>query len=190
MYLSNRLLFRLHRPTCITCLSLNYNIRYSVRVVEIELFQLIEVCRLVVGVKPYHHLFKWQGVSRNLPGDPDDRWLFGMLWENQGGSTLPNFLEPLSSRGNKDRRIISHEFGVLQLFRKCSNHSTTHETMPAVEFDMSSEWFMNIDVPVVLVLPHSTHNSHFLCRELYTFFPPLANTKVPSHTHHHLQSKP
>ena len=30
----------------------------------------------------------------------------------------------MSSRGNKDHRTISHEFGVVQLFRTCSNHST------------------------------------------------------------------
>ena len=31
----------------------------------------------------------------------------------------------LNSRGNKVRRIICHEFRVVQLFRTCSNHSTT-----------------------------------------------------------------
>ena len=53
-----------------------------------------------------------------------------------GGLTLPNLLDPLSSRGNKDRRTISPEFGVIQLFRTCSNHSSTQETRPAVEPDM------------------------------------------------------
>ena len=52
----------------------------------------------------------------------------------RGGTT---FL-PLSSRGNKDHRIISREFGVVQLFRTCSNYSSTQETRPAVELDMSS----------------------------------------------------
>ena len=60
---------------------------------------------------------------------------------SSGSWALPNFLEPLSSRGNKDHRIISHEFRVVQLFRTCSNHSTTQVTMPAAEFDMSSGWF-------------------------------------------------
>ena len=36
---------------------------------------------------------------------------FSWVWS---GSTLPNLLEPLSSRGNKDHSTISHEFGVVQ----------------------------------------------------------------------------
>ena len=34
----------------------------------------------------------------------------------RSGSTFPNLFEPLSSRGNKGHRIISHEFGLVQLF--------------------------------------------------------------------------
>lgn len=56
-------------------------------------------------------------------------------------SALPNLLEPLRSRGNKDHSIISHEFVVVQLFQTCSSHSTAHGTRPAVELDMSSGWF-------------------------------------------------
>ena len=48
-----------------------------------------------------------------------------------------------SSRGNKDNRIISDEFGVVQLFRTCSYHSTTQVSRPAAEFDMCSEWFIS-----------------------------------------------
>ena len=89
----------------------------------------------------------------------------------RGGSTLPNLIEPLSSRGNMDRRIISHEFGVVQmsepvwttgnpacggtwhafgvvqLFRNCSNHCSTQETRPVVEADIRSGWF-NTSEPV------------------------------------------
>ena len=52
----------------------------------------------------------------------------------RGGST---FL-PLSSTGNKDHRIVSHEFGVVQLFLTCSNYSSTQETRTVMELDMSS----------------------------------------------------
>ena len=45
--------------------------------------------------------------------EPGQRW---NLTSVQGGSTLPNLLEPLSSRGNKDHRVIALEFGVVQLF--------------------------------------------------------------------------
>ena len=37
--------------------------------------------------------------------------------------------------------------GVVQLFRTCSNHSSTQETRPPVELDMSSGWF-NLSEPV------------------------------------------
>ena len=53
-------------------------------------------------------------------------------------ATLPNLLDPLSSRGNKDHKVFSYEFGVVQLFRTSSNHSTTQGTRPSVEFDTSS----------------------------------------------------
>ena len=43
--------------------------------------------------------------------------------------------------GNKDHRVISHKFGVLRLFRTCSNHSTTHGSRPAAKPEMSSGWF-------------------------------------------------
>ena len=36
----------------------------------------------------------------------------------------------MGSRGNKVHRIISHEFRLVQLFRTCSNHSTTQRTSP------------------------------------------------------------
>ncbi len=42
---------------------------------------------------------------------------------------LANLLEPLTSRGSKVYRVISHVFGVVQLFRTCSNH-TRHGNSP------------------------------------------------------------
>ena len=75
-----------------------------------------------------------------------------MTWV-RGGSTFPNLFEPLSSRGNKDHRIIWHEFGLVQLFRTCSNYSSTQETRPAVELDMSSGWF-NSSEPVRTIVQH------------------------------------
>ena len=45
---------------------------------------------------------------------------------------------PQSSTGNKDHKIVSHEFGVVQLFLTCSNYSSTQETRTVAEFDMSS----------------------------------------------------
>ena len=66
--------------------------------------------------------------------DPGLRWSLTWVW---GGSTLPNCLKPLSSRGNKNHRVISHEFGVVRLFRTGSNHCTTHWSRPAVKLDMS-----------------------------------------------------
>ena len=73
---------------------------------------------------------------------PGLRWNLTWIW---CGSTLPNLVEPLSSRGNKDHKIISHEFGVIQLFRTYSNHSSTREPKPAVELDRSSElWFEQV----------------------------------------------
>ena len=57
------------------------------------------------------------------------------------GSTLPSLLEQHSPRGNKDHRVISHKVGIVQLFQTCSNHSTTHGTMPGVYHDLSSGWF-------------------------------------------------
>ena len=47
----------------------------------------------------------------------------------------PKILEPLSSRGNKDHRVISHEFRVVQLFQTSSNHNTTQGTRPMVKLD-------------------------------------------------------
>ena len=78
--------------------------------------------------------------------EPGLQWSFTGV---RGGSILPNLLEPLSSRGIKDHRIISHEFGVDQLFQTCSNQSTTQGTSPAVEFDMSSCRF-NATLPNLL----------------------------------------
>ena len=81
--------------------------------------------------------------SRWLPGQV----VFGLvtyqveLESVRDGLTLPNLLEPLSSRGNKDHRIISHEFVVVQLIWNCSNRSTTQGARPAAEFDMSLGWF-------------------------------------------------
>ena len=48
----------------------------------------------------------------------------------QGGLFLLNPLKPLSSRGNKDHRVISRSFGVVQLCKTCSNHSTTQQNRP------------------------------------------------------------
>ena len=83
----------------------------------------------------------WTIVQHKKPG----------LWWNltwlRCGSTLPNLVEPLSARGNKDHKIISHEFRVVQLFRTYSNHSSTQETKPSVDLDRSSEWF-NFSEPV------------------------------------------
>ena len=54
----------------------------------------------------------------------------------RGGSTFPNLFEPLSSRENKDHRIISHEFGVVQLFRTCSNCRPTSPYITVVRGDL------------------------------------------------------
>ena len=64
----------------------------------------------------------------------------GLRWSLTCGSTLLNLLEPLISRGNKDHRIISHEFVVVQHIRTCSNHSATRGARPVAEFDSSSGW--------------------------------------------------
>ena len=42
-------------------------------------------------------------------------------------------------------RVISHEFGVVQLFLTCSNCSTTHGSRPAMVFHMSSGLFNPIE---------------------------------------------
>ena len=63
----------------------------------------------------------WTIVQHKKPG------LWWILTWLRCGSTLPNLVEPLSARGNKDHKIIYHEFGVVQLFRTCSNHSSTRE---------------------------------------------------------------
>ena len=71
----------------------------------------------------------WEIILWSLfPLELSDSAKFG-----RGGSTFP-----LSSKGNKDHRIISHEFAVVQLFRTCLNLSSTQETRPAVELDFST----------------------------------------------------
>ena len=39
------------------------------------------------------------------------------------------------------QRLFDYKFGVVQLFRTCSNYSTTHGSRPAVKAYMSSGWF-------------------------------------------------
>jgi len=64
-----------------------------------------------------------------------------------GGSTQLNLLEILKSRGDNDHMTVSHEFGVVQLFRTCSNHSITHGSRSAMKLDMSSGCFNSAKLP-------------------------------------------
>ena len=55
---------------------------------------------------------------------------------------LLTILEPQSSRVNKDHRVISRLFGVVQHCRISLTHSKTQQNRPAVELDM---WFNSSD---------------------------------------------
>ena len=59
---------------------------------------------------------------------------------------------PLNSRGNKDHRIISHEFGVVHLFWTGLNCSKTRGTREFGVVLRDSSW-QN---------PFTTHNAHFI----------------------------
>ena len=55
------------------------------------------------------HEFGVVQPSRNTQLQREQRSQYNFSWV-RGGSILPNLLEPLSSRGNKDHSKISHEF--------------------------------------------------------------------------------
>ena len=61
--------------------------------------------------------------------------------------TSSNLLEPHHYRDSKVCRVLSHEFGVVRLYRTFSNYIFTGETRCAGCLCTSSGWFKRIEPP-------------------------------------------
>ena len=65
----------------------------------------------------------------------------------RGGSSASNLLEPHHHRDSKVCRVLSHEFGVVRLYRTFSTYIYTGETKFAGCLCTSSGWFKSIEPP-------------------------------------------
>ena len=65
----------------------------------------------------------------------------------RGGSSTSNLLEPHHNRDSKVFRILSHEFGVVRLYRTFTIYIVTGETRHAVCLCSCSGWFKHIEPP-------------------------------------------
>ena len=65
----------------------------------------------------------------------------------RGGSSASNLLEPHHCRDSKVCRVLSHQFGVVRLYRTFSNYIFTGETRCAGCLCTSSGWFKRIEPP-------------------------------------------
>ena len=65
----------------------------------------------------------------------------------QAHRTSTNLLEPHHCRDSKVCRVLSHEFGVVQLYRTFSNYIFTGETRCAGCLCTSSGWLKRIEPP-------------------------------------------
>ena len=65
----------------------------------------------------------------------------------QAHRTSSNLLEPHHCRDSKVCRVLSHEFGVVRLYRTFSNYIFTGETRCAGCLCTSSGWFKRIEPP-------------------------------------------
>ena len=68
----------------------------------------------------------------------------------RGGSSASNLLEPsrtTSLRATKVCGVLSHEFGVVRLYRTLSHYIFTAETRCAGRLCTSSGWFKRIEPP-------------------------------------------
>ena len=65
----------------------------------------------------------------------------------RGGSTVPNLLEPHHCRATKVCRVLSHEFGVVRLYRTFCNYIFTEETRCAGCLCTNLGWFKHIEPP-------------------------------------------
>ena len=64
--------------------------------------------------------------------------------------TSSNLLEPHHCRDGKECRVLSHEFGVVRLYRTFSNYSFTGEARSAGGLCTSSGWFKHVEPPRTL----------------------------------------
>ena len=67
--------------------------------------------------------------------------------------TLSKLHEPHHHRDSKVCRVLSHEFGVVRLYRTFSNYIVSGETRYAGCLCTSSGWFKHIEPPRILVEP-------------------------------------
>ena len=76
-------------------------------------------------------------LTTSLHGKQGVQGAFALV---QGGSSASNLLEPLHRRDTKVCKVLSHEFGVIRLYRTFSNHIIA-EIARCVEFlHLSSGW--------------------------------------------------
>ena len=73
----------------------------------------------------------------------------------RGGSSTSNLIEPQHHRASKVWRGLSHEFGVVRLYRTFSLYFFAVETRCAGCLSTSSRWFQHIE-------PHRTYSNHNL----------------------------
>ena len=102
-----------------------------------------KVCRVLpheFGVVRLYRTF-----SNNIfPGETSVQGTYALVW---GGSSVSNLLKPHHRRDSKVCRVLSHEFGVVRLYRTFSNYIFTGETRFAGCLCTSSGWFKRIEPP-------------------------------------------
>ena len=84
---------------------------------------------------------------------------FSWVW---GGSTVPNLLEPLSCRWNKDHRIISYGSGRFNSFEPVQTSDSSNSPLPLLEVSLeaASTSSSGSRMEVVSKVP----NDHYACQ--------------------------